>query len=238
MERMDHGKSTLAKLIAGLIKPTTGEVLVDNVNTAIKRNSIKLRQNIGIVFQNPENQILFNNVYDDIAFALKNLGLDNIEERIKTSLEKVKMKEYIKSETYELSLGQKQRVTIAGVLSINPKYLIFDEPTTMIDSEGKEDIYKIIKLLKQQGYTIIYITNAVDEILMSDRILILNEGKISSDFNKKNIIENVAQLAKNNIKIPKLIQTILELKENKINIDLQEWTQEELNKKLIEVCKK
>ncbi len=148
---MVHGKSTLSKLIAGLLKPRFGKITVDNINTANKKEFYNLRKKIGMVFQNPENQIIFNNVYDDIAFALKNLELDNAEIRIKTSLEKLKMEKYLKSPTYELSLGQKQRVTIAGVLAVNPKYIIFDEPTTMLDSEGKEDVYEIVKTLKKQG---------------------------------------------------------------------------------------
>ena len=124
---MAHGKSTLSKLIAGLLKPKSGRITVDNINTANKKEFYNLRKKIGMVFQNPENQIIFNNVYDDIAFALKNLELDNEEIRIKTSLEKLRMDKYLKSPTYELSLGQKQRVTIAGVLAVNPKYIIFGQ---------------------------------------------------------------------------------------------------------------
>ena len=144
------GKSTLAKLISGLVKPKTGKIYVDNILTSDKKEFLNLRKRVGIVFQNPENQIIFNNVYDDIAFAIKNLKLDDEEIRVKTALEKLKMQEYINSPTYELSLGQKQRITIAGIVAINPKYIIFDEPTTMLDSEGKEDVYKIVNELKNK----------------------------------------------------------------------------------------
>ena len=146
------GKSTLAKVITGLLQADTGEVVFDGEMLYSKKKHLHRKQQckqIQMVFQNPENQIIFNNVYDDIAFALKNLELDNEEIRIKTSLEKLRMDKYLKSPTYELSLGQKQRVTIAGVLAVNPKYIIFDEPTTMLDSEGKEDVYEIVKTLKK-----------------------------------------------------------------------------------------
>ena len=130
------GKSTIAKLLVGLVFPNSGEILFDGVKLD-ESNLNMIRRKVGIVFQNPDNQIIFNNVYDDIAFALKNLNLEDIDLRVRDSLKKVKMEEYINSETYELSLGQKQRITIASVLAVNPKYIILDEPTTMIDSVRK-----------------------------------------------------------------------------------------------------
>lgn len=234
---MDHGKSTLSKLIAGLLKTKTGKINVDSINTSNKKEFYNLRKKIGMVFQNPENQIIFNNVYDDIAFAIKNLQLDNEEIRIKDSLKKLKMDKYLKSPTYELSLGQKQRVAIAGVLAVNPKYIIFDEPTTMLDSEGKEDIYEIVKSLKEQGYTIIYVTNVMDEILIADRVVVLEKGEIIKEFYKKDILDNIEFLEEHEIKIPSIVKMLHEFKENGINIKLENWTKEELTKKLIEVAK-
>lgn len=238
MGKTVHGKSTLAKLIAGIEKPTNGRVTIDNLDTFDKSSFLDIRKKVGIVFQNPENQIIFNNVYDDLKFALNNLELDNKEDRINSGLEKVRMLEYINKNTYELSLGQKQRITIAGVLSINPKYLIFDEPTTMLDSEGKEDVYNIISSLKEKGYTIIYITNVVNEILMSNKIVTINNGEITSIFNKENIVENVHKLQDSGIKIPVIVQILSKFKEQGININLAKWTIEELTDKIIEVCKK
>lgn len=199
---------------------------------------MELRKKLGIVFQNPENQILFNDVYEDMLFGLNNLKLNDPDLRIKEALAKVKMDEYIHGNTYELSLGQKQRITIAGVLASNPKYIIFDEPTTMIDSEGEAKIYKILHELKNLGITIIYITNVIDEILMSDRVIILNKGEIKGDFRKQNILENVDIIEENGIKLPKIVKTLLELKNNGIEINLEEWTNEELTKKIIEGYKK
>ena len=233
---MDPGKSTFAKLISGLLEPNKGEILVDDIKTSKKQDFILLRKKVGMVFQNPENQIVFNNVYDDLSFAIKNLGLDNEKIRIEDALDKVKMKEYIDSEAYDLSLGQKQRIAIAGILALNTDYIIFDEPTTMLDPEGKQDIYDIISELKNKK-TIIYITNVIDEILMADKIIVLENGEIINVFKKEDILENVLFLKQHNFKIPQVVDTIVKLKENGFNIELESWKNEELTKKIIEVLK-
>lgn len=230
------GKSTLAKLISGLLLPKKGKILIDEIDTKNKKYFLELRKKIGIVFQNPENQIIFNNVYDDIAFALKNLKLDNEGIRVRSGLEKVKMQDYINSATYELSLGQKQRITIAGVLAINPQYLIFDEPTTMLDSQGKQDVYNVISELKKEK-TIIYITNVIDEVLIADEIAVMENGNIIKVFNKTDILENIDFLKNHGFKIPKIAETLNNLKQNGININLEKWTDEELTSKIIEVLK-
>ena len=142
---MARGKSTLARIIAGITKPTSGVVLVNDIDTENKAEFKTLRRTIGIVFQNPDTQIIFNNVHDDIIFALDNLELDNKEERIEKALKEVGMEKYINCEAFDLSLGQKQRITIAGVLSIGTKIIVLDEPTAMLDPQGKEDIRKIVK---------------------------------------------------------------------------------------------
>lgn len=175
---MALGKSTLAKLIAGIVKPTEGEVLVEGYSTKKKDNFLEVRKQVGIVFQNPENQIIFNHLYDELAFSLKGLPKEEVAERIHTALEEVGMQEYAETDLYPLSMGQKQRIMIAEVLARKPKYIVLDEPTTMIDTEGKDEIYRMIQKLKQEGYTIICITNLADEILLADRTFILNEGRI------------------------------------------------------------
>ena len=234
---MDLGKSTLARIISGIEKPKKGKVLIDDINTSNKKDFIEIRRKVGIVFQNPENQILFNNVFDDIAFSMKNLGIENYEEKIENALEKLNMKEFLNSEAYNLSLGQKQRVTIAGVVATNPKYIILDEPTTMIDPEGKEDVYKIIKKLKEEKYTIVYITNLIDEILMSDKILVIENGSIINSFEKKYILEQIYFLKEHGIKIPDVIEMVFELKNKGINIQIENWDKKEIMKKIIEVTK-
>jgi len=232
------GKSTMLNLIAGINKPSSGNIFIDDINTKEKKKFIELRKKIGIVFQNPDNQILFPRIYDDIEFALKNLNLDNRKQRIENALNTVNMKDFEEKDIYELSLGQKQRINIASVLAIKPKYIILDEPTTMIDSKEKENIYNCVRALKKEGYTIIFVTNNVDEILLSDRVCILENKKIKHIFNKEEIIKKVNLLEECDIKIPDIIQIILKLKENNINIDLKEWTIPEIIDEIVKVYKK
>lgn len=219
------GKSTIGKLIAGILRLKEGNIFIDDLN--MKKHQKEIRDKVGIVFQNPENQIIFNNIYDELSFALKHLTKEETKERIIKSLKKVKMYDYIDKDLYELSLGQKQRIAIAEILAKEPKYIIFDEPTTMIDSLGKEQIYDIIKTLKKEGYTIIYTTNLVEEILLADRILILRNGQIVNEIKKDNLISSVDILMENNIKLPIIIEIAL-----KLNINLKEFTTEELINKI------
>lgn len=235
MVKMVLGKSTIGKIISGLEKPNKGQVTIDNINTADKKSFLEIRKKVGVVFQNPENQILFNNVFDDIAFTMKNLGIENYEEKIEKSLKRLNMEDFLKSEAYDLSLGQKQRVTIAGVVATNPKYIILDEPTTMIDPQGKEDVYKMVKELKKDNYTIIYITNLIDEILMSDKVVVIEDGRIINTFDKKDILNQIEFLREHGIKIPNFVELIYELKNNGIDIDIQEWDKEEIIQKILEV---
>lgn len=230
------GKSTLLKLISGLVKPSKGEILIDDININNKKKFKELRKKLGIVFQNPDNQILFNRVYDDVKFALDNLDLDNKDEKIKDALKKVGMDEFENSDTYQLSLGQKQRVNIASVLAVKPKYILLDEPTTMIDSSGKEKIYEIIEELKKDGFTIIYVTNNINEILISDKIIMLEDNKVKACFSKKEILGNVKLLEQSEIRVPEIIYLILNLRQKGLDIRLKEFTIEEMMKKIVEVC--
>ena len=228
------GKSTLTKIISGLEKPTKGEVIVNGINTKNKKETINLRKNVGIVFQNPENQIIFNRVYDDIEFGMKNLcaNIENTEDAIHDALKKVGMEEYMKKDPFELSLGQKQRIAIAGVLALNTKIIVLDEPTTMLDPEGKKAIYEIVKKLKEQGYTIIYITNAIDEILLADRVIAIKNGQIQKEFLKKDILKNLDTLKSLNIELPVIVQILEKLRQKNINIELNDFTIDELVEKL------
>ena len=222
------GKSTLLSLIAGLYKPTKGKILIDDIDTSSKKDVINLRKKVGIVFQNPDNQILFPSVFEDLEFALKNLKIDNSKERIENALKAVNMSEYINKDSYELSLGQKQRINIASILAVSPKYLLFDEPTTMIDSFEKEKIYDCFKKLKSEGYTIIFVTNNINEILLSDKIIIIEDKHIKDLFYKDNLLEKVDLLEQSEIRIPDIIRIILELKKKEIEISINDWTIEGL----------
>ncbi len=224
------GKSTIGKLISGIIKLKEGKIFIDEFD--ISKNYKLTRNKIGIVFQNPENQIIFNNIYDELSFSLKGLDKSEIENRINESLNQVDMYEFKNSDLYTLSLGQKQRIMIAEVLAKNPKYIIFDEPTTMIDSKGKEKIYEIISNLKKEGYTIILITNLADEILLADKILILNNGKIAEEIKKEDLINSSQILGKYNIKEPTLLNIFTKLKENGITLNCKQVSIDELVKAL------
>lgn len=232
------GKSTLAKIIAGIIKPTQGEVIVEGKNTKKKEEFLEIRKNIGIVFQNPENQIIFNSVEDEIMFPLENLKIEKKEEIVKKVLKKVGLEGKEKNEAYNLSLGQKQRLTIATTLAMQTKYIVLDEPTAMLDPKGKQEIYEIIKELKKEGYGIIYITNIIDEILLSDKIWIIEQGKIKSCFNKCDILEHIEEIKQSDIKIPEIIELIQRLKKENMQIDLEQWTMQELIEKLVKEYKK
>ncbi len=232
------GKSTLGKLIAGIIKPKEGNIFIDNLNITDKNNKENIRKKMGIVFQNPDNQIIFNNLEDELSFALKDLSKEEIKKRIETSLQKVHLDKNINKDLYELSLGQKQRVVIAEVLAKQPKYLIFDEPTTMIDSSGKEKIYKIIEELKTEGYTIVYITNVAEEILLADRIIVLEEGKVAEEIEKKDLFTKFETLEKYDIKIPFLFELIQLLKKEGISINLENYSINEFVAKIKELINK
>ena len=227
------GKSTLLKLIAGIIKPSSGNIFIDNIDIFKRKN---LRKEVGIVFQSPETQILFPKVFDDIEFALKNLKIENRKEKIKNALNEVNLSNKEQRNTYNLSLGQKQRINIASVLAINPKYILLDEPTTMIDSKEKDTIYQIIQQLRVHKKTIIFVTNNINEILLSDRILILENKKVKHVIEKNKLLENIQVLQKCDIRIPDVIQIILRLKENGQNINLEEWTIQEMIDKIVKVC--
>ncbi len=227
------GKSTLARLISGIDNTYSGKIMVDDIDVKDKSQIINLRKKIGIVFQNPENQIIFGNVFDDIAFGLKNMGIEDLEDRISKALKTTGMYEYMYKDAYELSLGQKQRITIASVLAFNPKYIVLDEPTTMLDSKGKEDVYNLVKKLKKDGYTILFNTNVMDEVMLADRIIVLSKGKIIKEFKKEEIIDNVSFFEENDMNLPFVIKMIIELQNAGINISLKDYTDQELIKEIV-----
>ncbi len=207
------GKSTIGKLISGILKLKEGKILIDDIDLSKRKNRELINSKVGIVFQNPDSQIIFGNIKDEFSYITQD------EAVIDEVLKYVDMFEYKNNDLYYLSLGQKQRIMIAEVLAKKPQYIIFDEPTTMIDSIGKEKIYKIIQKLKNEGYTIICITNLADEILLADRTIILNNGKIVEQIEKSELIEKSKVFEKYEIKVPTLLELLIKLKNNGIKLD-------------------
>ena len=207
------GKSTIGKLISGILKLKEGKILIDDIDLSKRKNRELINSKVGIVFQNPDSQIIFGNIKDEFSYITQD------EAVIDEVLKYVVMFEYKNNDLYYLSLGQKQRIMIAEVLAKKPQYIILDEPTTMIDSIGKEKIYKIIQKLKTEGYTIICITNLADEILLADRTIILNNGKIVEQIEKSELIEKSKVFEKYEIKVPTLLELLIKLKNNGIKLD-------------------
>jgi len=179
--RNGSGKSTLAKHLNGLIVPTKGTVKVDGMGTDVEENLWKVRQRVGMIFQNPDNQIVATIVEEDVAFGPENLGVprEEIRKRIDEALENVHMLKYARFEPHLLSGGQKQKVAIAGVLAMKPKYLILDEPTSMLDPRGRKEVVDTLrKLNNEQGMTVVLITHRPEEAIYADQVVAMDHGKI------------------------------------------------------------
>ncbi len=203
------GKSTLAKLLCGILAPTEGQILVDGINTADEERSFEIRKKCGMVFQNPDNQLVASVVEEDIAFAPENLGLprEEIRKRVDKALETVDMTEYAKHATYKLSGGQKQRIAIAGILAMSPECIVFDEATAMLDPNGRKEIVAAMKRLnKEIGITVITITHYMNEAIEADRIIVMNRGKIIGDGTPDEIFSQVETLHEVSLAVPQVTE--------------------------------
>lgn len=183
------GKSTLAKLLNGLFIPSSGEILIDGLSTSDEKNTFEIRKKAGMVFQNPDNQMVATIIEDDVAFGPENIGVprEEIIERVNEALEAVGMSEYRKRSASKLSGGQKQRIAIAGVLAMRPQILILDESTSMLDPNGRKEVMAIAKKLNEQGITVINITHNMDEAVLADRIIVLRKGRVAIDGTPKEV---------------------------------------------------
>src|SRR5665647_131704 len=215
------GKSTFAKHINALLVPTAGEVYVDGLRTSEESNLWPIRNIAGMVFQNPDNQIVATIVEEDVAFGPENLGLDpkEIRKRVDVSLKNVQMYEYRKHAPHLLSGGQKQRVAIAGILAMRPKCIVFDEPTAMLDPFGRKEVIRTIKEInKKYGITIILITHNMEEAVEADRIVVMDSGKIVMNGKPKEIFKNVSVMKKIGLDVPQVTELAYELQQSGINI--------------------
>lgn len=225
------GKSTLAKQLAALLKPSGGIIYVNGMDTAKDELLLPIRKTAGMVFQNPDNQLIGNIVEEDIAFGPENMGIprEEIEERITRALEATGMSAYREHSPNALSGGQKQKVAISGVLSMEPECIIFDEPTAMIDPEGRKEVLKAIyDLNRLKHITIIYITHFLDEVSKADYLYVMKQGAITLEGSPETLFKMPDQLTENNLELPFEISFIAELRKKGLNIPKEIYTKKQL----------
>lgn len=216
------GKSTLAKLLNGLLLPTKGEVIVGGKSTVDEEELWEIRQQLGMVFQNPDNQLVANIVEEDVAFGPENLGLPSkeIKKRVKEALEVVGMAEYARHAPHKLSGGQKQRVAIAGVIAMRPDCLVFDEPTAMLDPVGRQEVIETVEQLnREENLTIIYITHFMDEIVKADRILVFEEGEVALSGTPTEVFSQIDRIKELALEVPQVTELAYELKKSGLDIN-------------------
>ena len=224
------GKTTLAKHFNAILLPTVGRVLVDNIDTANEELLIEIRRRVGMVFQNPDNQIVATVVEEDVAFAPENLGYpsDEIRQRVDEALKIVGMYEFREHAPHLLSGGQKQRIAIAGVLAMKPKCVVFDEPTAMLDPRGRERIIAIMRDLRDNhGVTVILITHHMDEAIDADRIIVMSDGEILMDGTPREVFRDMDTLRDTGLDIPETALLLHELQNEGFNLPLDALSVEE-----------
>lgn len=215
------GKSTLAKLMNALLLPTSGKVISFGYDTSDEKNEINVRKNVGMVFQNPDNQIVATIVEDDVAFGPENLGLprEEIRKRVDKALEITDMTAFKKSEPHKLSGGQKQRVAIAGAIAMRTKCIVLDEPTAMLDPKGRREVLAALKKLnKDFGIAVILVTHYMDEAVGADRVIVMNDGKVSLDGTPQEVFKNVEYLRSVGLDVPKPLELAKELEKRGVTI--------------------
>ena len=198
------GKSTLAKLINAINLPESGEVIVDGMNTADEERLYDIRKTVGMVFQNPDNQIVATVVEEDVAFALENIGVEpsEIRRRVDEALKTVGMYSYREHAPHKLSGGQKQRIAIAGILAMKPECIVMDEPTAMLDPIGRREIMSTIKQLNASGVTIVLITHYMDEAAQAGRVVVMDDGRIIADDEPKKVFAQAEKLKAVGLDVP------------------------------------
>ena len=215
------GKSTLAKLFNAILLPCGGKVYVSGLDTADEDKLMSVRRNVGMVFQNPDNQIVANVVEEDVAFGPENLGISGpeIRRRVDQALKQVGMYEYREHAPHLLSGGQKQRVAIAGIIAMEPKCIVLDEPTAMLDPRGRREVIQTISQLNcDKGITVILITHHMDEAAKADRVVVLHKGKIAADGTPKEVFSQVQLLHDIGLAAPESVELCYEL--NKLGFEL------------------
>ena len=209
------GKSTVAKLINGILVPNKGKVTVEGMDTLDEEKTVDIRKTVGMVFQNPDNQIVATIVEDDVAFGPENLGVEpsEIRKAVDSALKAVGMYEFRKREPHRLSGGQKQRVAIAGVIAMNTKCIVMDEPTAMLDPQGRKEVMDtVMKLNREFGITVILITHYMDEAVKADRVIVMDGGRIAMDGTPKEVFRNVERMKKLGLDVPQATELAYRLR--------------------------
>ena len=224
------GKSTLAKHMNAILLPSGGKVYVDGIDTVDEDRLLDIRRTVGMVFQNPDNQIVANVVEEDVAFAPENLGVPpaEIRERVDDALRAVGMYEFREHAPHLLSGGQKQRIAIAGVIAMEPRCVVLDEPTAMLDPTGRADVLRTIKALNQErGVTVVLITHHMDEAAQADRLVVMSKGRVVADGVPKEVFSHVEELKAVGLTVPQTTQLLWELRQEGISVPLDALSDEE-----------
>lgn len=215
------GKSTTAKLCNAILVPGKGKVFVDGIDTSDESKINDIRRKVGMVFQNPDNQIVATIVEDDVAFGPENLGIEpsEIRKRVDEALKQVEMYEFRQSEPHKLSGGQKQRVAIAGIIAMKPECIVLDEPTAMLDPRGRREVMKTVKMLNEEfGITVIFITHYMDEAVKAKRVIVMDEGKIILDGKPREVFTHIDTLKSVGLDVPEATELSLMLNRDGIKI--------------------
>ena len=235
--RNGSGKSTLAKLLNALNIPQKGEIWIDGVAAHEEANSLEVRKRCGMVFQNPDNQIVATVVEEDCAFGLENLGVPpgDIRRRVDEALEAVGMREYAEAAPHMLSGGQKQRVAIAGVLAMRPKIIVFDESTAMLDPSGRREVFAVAEELnRRDGITIVWITHFMDEALRAGRVLVMDAGTVALEGVPRDVFQKTEEIRKMGLDVPPMAQLAAQLRADGVPLRADIMTVEEM---AVELCR-
>ena len=231
------GKSTLAQHLNGILTATSGTVLINGIDASDEERVFDIRQIVGMVFQNPDNQLVATVVEEDVAFALENLGVppNEIRKRVDVALRLVDMYEYREHSPHQLSGGQKQRVAIAGILAMRPECIVLDEPTAMLDPKGRAEVMSTVKLLNSQGVTIVLITHYMDEAVQADRVVVMDSGKIIADGTPKEIFGQVDMLREHSLDVPQVTELMYELHRSGLDVPVNVLTEQECAEELLKL---
>ena len=235
------GKSTLAKHLNAILLPSGGAVYVSGMDTTQEELLLEIRRTVGMVFQNPDNQIVANVVEEDVAFAPENLGVppQEIRQRVDAALKAVGMYEYREHAPHLLSGGQKQRIAIAGVIAMQPKCIVLDEPTAMLDPIGRADVMRTIKQLnRENGVTVVLITHHMDEAAQADRLVVMSKGHVVADGTPKEVFQNVEHLTAVGLTVPHTTQLLWQLRQDGLDVPLDALSDEECAQALYQLLTK